>query len=157
MKQKVYIETSTVSYLIARPSRDLIIAANQQVTREWWNNHRSEFDLYISQVVLKEAGEGDKEAAQQRLEALQGIPLLELKTEALSLANRFVRDKALPKKASDDALHIAVASIYGIDDLVTWNCKHIANAVIQKSIARITTEQGYKLPIICTPYELIGR
>ena len=72
MKQKAYIETSTVSYLIARPSRDLIMAANQQVTREWWNNHRSQFDLYISQVVLKEASEGDKEAAQQRLEALQG-------------------------------------------------------------------------------------
>jgi len=156
MKPKVYIETSTISYLIARPSRDLVIAANQQVTREWWDTRRSLFDLYISQVVIDEANAGDPEAARQRLEALQGIPLLELKTEALDLASEFIRPKALPKKASQDALHIAIAAVYGLDYLLTWNCKHIANAVIQKTILRIVAEQGYELPIICTPYELLG-
>jgi len=156
MKPKVYIETSTISYLIARPSRDLVIAANQQVTREWWNMRRALFDLYISQVVIDEANAGDQEAAQQRLEAMQGILLLELKTEALDLASEFIRSKALPKKASQDALHIAIAAVYGLDYLLTWNCKHIANAVIQKSIARIVAEQGYELPTICTPHELLG-
>jgi len=156
MKPKLYIETSTISYLIARPSRDLIIAANQQVTHEWWDTHRSDFDLYISQIVIDEASEGDQEAAQQRLEKLKDIPLLELRTEALNLADKFIQRQALPVKASQDALHIAVATIYGMDYLLTWNCKHIANAVIGKKIAKITAQQGYELPTICTPYELMG-
>jgi len=157
MKPKVYVETSTISYVVARPSRDLIIAANQQVTREWWSNHRSQFELYISQVVINEANESDKQAAHERLQALDGIPLLELRSEAQKLAGLFVREKALPKKASQDAMHIAVATTYGMDYLLTWNCKHIANAVIKKEIAKIAGEQGYELPIICTPYELMGK
>lgn len=156
MKPKVYIETSTISYLIARPSRDLVIAANQQVTREWWNMQRAHFDLYISQVVIDEANAGDQEAALQRLEALQGIPLLELKIEALDLAKEFIRPKALPPKAAQDALHIAIAAVYGLDYLLTWNCKHIANAVIQKTVSKIVADHGYEFPIICTPHELLG-
>lgn len=142
--------------MIARPSRDLLIAANQQVTHDWWNTSRSQFDLYASQVVIDEASEGDQEAAQQRLEKLKDLPLLELRMEALELANKFIQQNALPVKASQDALHIAVATIYGLDYLLTWNCKHIANAVLLKKIAKIAADQGYELPIICTPYELMG-
>ena len=156
MKPKLYIETSIVSYLVARPSRDLLIAANQQVTHDWWNTRCSQFDLYVSQVVIDEASEGDAVAAQQRLDKLKDIPLLELRTEALNLAEQFIKQNALPVKASQDALHIAVATIYGLEYLLTWNCKHIANAVLLKIIARIAAEQGYELPTICTPYELMG-
>lgn len=156
MKPKLYIETSTISYLVARPSRDLIIAANQQVTHEWWDTRRTEFDLYVSQIVIDEASEGDQEAAQQRLDKLKDIPLLELKIEALQLAEKFIQQQALPEKASQDALHISVATIYGMDYLLTWNCKHIANAMIIKKISRIATQRGYELPTICTPHELMG-
>ncbi len=137
MKSKVYIETSIISYLVNRPSRDLILAAHQQVTHEWWNNRRPKFDLYASQAVMDEASEGDEEAAQLRLKVLRGIPLLELRVEALDLAEMIVRHKALPKKASQDALHIAVAAIYGMDYLLTWNCKHIANAVIRRKLQKL--------------------
>ena len=156
MKPKLYMETSFISYLTARPSRDLIVAGQQQVTREWWENRSSQFEIYISQLVIQEAKDGNEEAAAKRLKTLENIPLLDLKVEALDLAEKFVRSKALPEKASDDALHIAVAAIYGLDYLLTWNCKHIANAEIQKDISRISFEEGYELPIICTPYELMG-
>jgi predicted nucleic acid-binding protein len=156
MKPKLYIETSLISYLTARPSRDLIVAAQQQVTREWWKNRRSKFEMYISQLVIQEAKDGNEEAAAKRLKTLENIPLLDLRVEALDLAEKFVRSKALPQKAFDDALHISVATIYGLDYLLTWNCKHIANAEIQKEISRVSFEEGYELPIICTPYELMG-
>jgi predicted nucleic acid-binding protein len=156
MKPKLYIETSFISYLTARPNRDLIVSAQQQVSREWWENRHSLFEMYISQLVIQEAGNGNKEAAAKRLKSLENIPLLDLRVEALDLAEKFVRSNALPEKASEDALHIAVAAIYGLDYLLTWNCKHIANAEIQKGISRVSFEEGYELPIICTPYELMG-
>ena len=156
MIPKLYVETSFISYLTARPSRDLIVAAQQQVTREWWKNRRSKFEMYISQLVIQEAKDGNEEAAAKRLKTLENIPLLDLRVEASDLAEQFVRSKALPQKAFDDALHISIAAIYGLDYLLTWNCKHIANAEIQKKISRISFEEGYELPIICTPYELMG-
>lgn len=156
MKPKVYIETSLISYLVSRPSRNLIVAAQQQVTNDWWDNRRSAFDLYVSQLVLQEASKGDEEEVKKRLDTVQDIPLLELRVEARNLADMFLRNKVLPEKAADDSLHIAIATIYGIDYLLTWNCKHMANAEIQKKLAKICLEQGYELPTICTPYELMG-
>jgi len=156
VKQKVYVETSFVSYLTSRPSRDLIVAAQQQVTREWWQLRRLQFDLHISQLVLQESGKGEKEAASKRLRVIQNFQVLELRSEALELAESFITQNALPQKAADDALHIALATIYGIDYLLTWNCKHMANAEIQKKIAKISLEQGYEIPTICTPYGLMG-
>jgi len=156
MKPKVYIETSFVSYLTARPSRDLIVAAQQQVSREWRTHRRSRFDLYVSQLVIQEASQGERQAARERLELLKGFKSLALREEALELAESFLNNKALPRKAADDALHIALAAVYGIDYLLTWNCKHMANAEIQKKLARIGFEQGYEVPVICTPYELMG-
>lgn len=156
MKSRIYVETSFISYLTSRPSRDLIVAAQQQVTREWWQNRRSLFDLYVSQLVIREAGKGEKEAASERLRIIKDFQILELQSEALELAQTFIAQNALPVKASDDALHIALATIYGIDYLLTWNCKHMANAEIQKKIAKISREQGFEIPTICTPYELMG-
>ena len=125
---KVYIETTIVSYLTARPSRDLILAAHQQITIEWWENRRADFDLYTSQFVIHESSAGEAAMTQKRLDALDGIALLAVSQEALDLARSLVEKGPIPEKAKVDALHIAVAASNGMDYLLTWNCKHIANA-----------------------------
>jgi predicted nucleic acid-binding protein len=155
-KNRVYIETSFVSYLTSQPNRDIIIAAHQQITHEWWELRRNHFELYISQIVIQEAEKGNKEAAAKRLKIINTMPLLEFKEEALELTKAYIQQKCLPKKAFNDASHIAIATIYGIKYFLTWNCKHIANAEIQKKIAEVSIANGYEIPIICTPYELMG-
>ncbi len=156
MKQVVYIETSVISYLTANLNRDLIVAAHQQITHEWWENRRSAFQLYASQLVLTEAGKGDKNAAAKRLTVLKDIELLEFSKEAVQLADIFIRRDVVSEKMGADMLHIAVATVYGADYLLTWNCKHIANAEIFKKIAKVCIEEGYEMPTICTPEELMG-
>ena len=153
---RVYLETSVISYLTARPSRDLIIAAHQQLTVDWWENRRSDFDLYISQLVVREAGIGDQAAAKKRLAALEGMPLLKLNEEALELGRLLVERGPLPERASEDALHIAVATVHGMDFLLTWNCKHIANAEMRDRVTVVCRSAGYEPPLACTPEELLG-
>lgn len=155
MKPTVYLETTIISYLAAKPSRNIIIAAHQELTNEWWENRRRRFDLYVSQLVIQEAKSGDKDAAQRRLGLLDSIPLLELNEKVISLA-RILMDKTIPSKAVEDALHIAVAAIHGMDYLLTWNCKHIANAEREHAIASVCRSNNYEPPIICTPEELMG-
>lgn len=154
MSSSIYLETTIVSYLTARPNRDLVRAAHQEVTREWWAT-RSAFELYISQLVLDEAAAGDPGAAAQRLEALRDLPLLELTMEATGLARDLVRLAALPSKAAADALHIAIAAVNGLDYLLTWNCAHIANATMRSKIEAICRASGFEPPVICTPLELV--
>ena len=154
MSETVYVETSILGYLTARPSRNLVVAANVQVTREWWDTRRSDFQLYTSQAVVKEVSQGDAEIA-SRLEILRDFSLLELNQSVLDLAEQFLGRSNLPSKADVDAVHIATATVHGIDYLLTWNCKHIANAQIQGKLAEISLDFGYELPILCTPYELL--
>jgi len=154
MKPKLYLETSVVSYLTARPSHDLIRAAHQQVTRDWWDT-RSSFDLYVSQLVLDEAGAGDIEAASLRLAALRGVALLELTPETGSLAGEILRRGGMPAKAYLDAAHVALAAVNGLDYLLTWNCTHIANASMRGKIENICRAAGFDPPVICTPIELV--
>jgi DUF1009 family protein len=156
MSETVYIETSILGYLTARSTKNLIIAGNIEMTRDWWKFRRNEFSLYVSQVVLDEASQGDSEIASQRLEAVKGFPLLEVTEAVENLAAEFMMKSNLPAKASDDAIHIALTTVNSLDYLLTWNCKHIANAQIQKKLLKICSEFGYTLPIICTPYELMG-
>jgi predicted nucleic acid-binding protein len=156
MSETVYIETSIIGYLTARPSNNLILMANLEATREWWETRRDQFTLYISQVVLDEVARGDAEIATKRLEILRDFPLLEVSEAVQNLAAQFLGKSNLPPKAADDALHIAAATVYGLDYLLTWNCRHIANAQIQKKLAQISLDAGYELPTICTPYELMG-
>ncbi|MGQ0540341.1 MAG: type II toxin-antitoxin system VapC family toxin [Blastocatellia bacterium] len=136
MRETVYIETTVVSYLTAWLSRDLIRAAHQQITQEWWNNRRSDFELYASEFVINEVSAGDSLAAEKRLSVLTDIPLLDVTHEVEYLAERLVTNKAVPTKAATDALHIAVATIHNIDYLLSWNCKHIANAEMRSAIDR---------------------
>jgi hypothetical protein len=154
MKSKVYIETSIPSYLTAWRSSDLIMAANQEMTKEWWE-HRNQYELYISALVIYEAGAGDPNAAQRRLEQLQDIPEVDVTEKAEHLADVLLRRVPLPKKAEIDALHIAVATLSGMDYLLTWNCKHIANAIFRPKVESLCREFGYEPPTICTPQELV--
>jgi predicted nucleic acid-binding protein len=156
MQPTVYLETTIVSYLTARPSRDLVTAAHQQITQEWWARRHADFELFISQFVIQEASMGDVEMAQKRLEELRAIPLLEVNQYAEDLARDLVANGALPGKAAVDALHIAVATVHGMDYLLTWNCKHIANAEIQSKVAAVCRDRGFEPPVICTPEELLG-
>jgi hypothetical protein len=155
MADRVYIETTVVSYLTARPNRDVVIAGHHQTTHEWWDTRRGHYELCISQLVLKEAGAGDSEAAQERLDTLKGMTLLETSAQALDLAKELIQAGALPAKAADDALHIAVASMNGIPYLLTWNCRHLANATMRPLIEIVCAGNGVKAPIICTPEELL--
>ena len=155
MKTRVYIETSVISYLAAHPSRDLIVAAHQQISHDWWSV-RHEWELSISALVISEARAGDTDASRRRLELLDGLPALHLTNEALELAQRLLAGAALPERAKEDALHIAVAAVHGTDYLLTWNCTHIANASKRPLIETICEAAGYPPPIICTPEELLG-
>ena len=154
-KESVYIETSVVSYLSARPSSDLTAAAWQQVTYEWWENRRYYYDLYISELVATEAGRGNPDSANKRLTCLNDISRIIITDEARALANTILQKRILPGQAAADALHISIAAIHGIDYLPTWNCTHINNAVIKPAIRRICYEEGYICPEICTPQELM--
>ena len=156
MAQRVYLETTIPSYLTAWPSRDLIIAGHQQMTKEWWRTRRDEFEIYISQFVLDEAGAGDAEAAQERLAILKPLPLLDISEAVLELASAILQSGIIPTKAARDAAHIAISAVHGIDFLLTWNCAHIANAQIVKKVQAICTQHGLPCPLICTPEELMG-
>lgn len=155
MLGRVYIETTIVSYLTARPSRDVVIAGHQQVTREWWDTRRFDYELCISVLVLDESGAGDSQAAQDRLRVLRPLLILETSPEALELAKELLLAGALPAKAADDALHIAIAASKAIPYLLTWNCRHMANAIMRPVIESVCEAKGFKTPIICTPEELL--
>ncbi len=156
MKPLLYLETTIPSYLTSRPSRDLIVAARQQITHDWWLERRAYFRIFVSQIVLDEAAEGDKEAAAARLSYMEGFPLLAINEEVIHLTQVLLRKRVLPKKATRDAGHIAVSAVHGVDFLLTWNCTHLANAEIFDSVGAVCRNGGYKCPVICTPVELLG-
>jgi hypothetical protein len=155
MKQKVYIETSVVSYLTGRPSRDMVIAAHQELTHQWWDTRASEFDLLVSELVREEAEGGDADASRKRMAAIATVAVLRTGEAAIALAERLVSQGPIPQEFAADALHIAVAAVNGIDYLLTWNCKHLANAVHRQRIEALVEEAGYACPVICTPEELM--
>jgi hypothetical protein len=150
-----YIETSVVSYLTARPSRDVVTAAYQEITREWWRDAVDRFDLVASALVVAEARAGDPEAARIRHEALGAVTLLDASPDAEGLAHALIDLGAVPRQAADDAAHIAIAVTNGVDFLVTWNFRHIANAAMRARIEQVCRQAGYEPPVICTPNELM--
>lgn len=154
--KKLYVETSIISYHTARPNRDLVIAARQEITRDAWPVLESQFELYISALVIQEAGRGDEQAVQKRLDAISDIPVIEISQGAMRLAGELIAKGAIPKDCEEDALHIALACFGGMDFLLTWNFKHINNAIMKSSIVRAIEEHGFTAPEICSPEELIG-
>jgi predicted nucleic acid-binding protein len=154
MKPRVYIETSVISYLTARPNNDFRAMSNQNVTLEWWELERPKFELVISEFVIAEASLGHPEAAQRRLAALAGLVELQATQAVKALGRELVTRNALPITAEIDALHVAIAAVNGIEYLLTWNCTHIANAHTRPKIEATCRALGFEPPIICTPQEL---
>lgn len=152
----VYIETSVVSYLAALPARDLLVAAWQRATLQWWQKRRSDFELCTSQLVLDESSEGHPEAAERRRHSLAEIPILPITNAVSDLATSLLKEGALPEKAADDALHLAIAAYHGVDYLLTWNCRHLDNAEMKPVMRSVCAVHGYLCPEICTPLELMG-
>jgi hypothetical protein len=155
-KPRVYLETSVISYLTARLSRDLVTVGRQELTREWWEQHRTRFHLFISEFVATEAAAGDPEAARSRLELLAQVPEVTLTDETRELARSLVQPGPIPQSSAIDAFHIAAAVTGAADYLLTWNFKHLANAELRKGIDAICLAAGYEPPVICTPEELMG-
>jgi predicted nucleic acid-binding protein len=151
--QSVYLESSVISYLTGRNSRDLIITAHQQVTRDWWAQ-RGSFQLFVSDYVLAEISTGDAEQALLRLQQASEAAILESSVRTEQLADTLLLANALPAKARLDALHIAICAVQNIDYLLTWNCKHIANAKTMSLIERVCVQNSFKCPRLCTPLEL---
>lgn len=154
-KPTVYIETSVISYLTSRPSSDLIVAAHQKATQDWWADRGNDFELRVSEFVLVEAQGGDPEAARKRLQALSGIPALDLIPEVETIAAALLEAGAVPPHARLDAFHIAIACVHGVDFLLTWNFRHIANAEKWASIEAVCVRIGLRMPRICSPLELM--
>lgn len=155
MKRRVYVETTVISYLASRSSRDVVVAGRQQLTHMWWETRRSAFDVVISQVVLDEVRAGDPEAAERRLALTAGLPLLDMTPEVGALATTLIEQLPLPSQAAADAVHIAVAACHGVEFVLTWNVAHIANAALRRRVEALCRAQGYAAPILCTPDELM--
>jgi predicted nucleic acid-binding protein len=154
MAASVYIESSIISYLTSRPSRDLVTAGRQAITSEWWLKSKKEYEVYISALVEEEIAGGDPMAAAKRLESVADIPSILITSEAQSLAEALVASKAVPDNSVRDALHIAIAATQGIEYLLTWNFKHINNAETKALIARVVEGDGWACPVLCSPEEL---
>ncbi len=154
VKPTVYVKTSVLGHLTSSLQRDVGVAGRQHTTREWWKTAFDRFELFTSRLVLQECADGGQQAAQNRIEALAGLRLLPTTSEAELLAQDFIAGHAVPETEPEDALHIALAAAHGVQFLVTWNCRHIANAVVRPAIERICRSAGYEPPVICTPEEL---
>jgi hypothetical protein len=152
----VYIETTIVSYLVAEPSRDLLVAAHQQANREWWQDRRQEFVCLCSPEVIREASLGDAEQVARRLAVLATLPQVLLTEQGESMARVFLATGALPPVAQSDALHLAIATTAEADFLMTWNFRHLANAPILRRLEQEAVRRGWRLPTVCTPLELMG-
>lgn len=155
MKPSVYLETTIISYLAAWPSRDLVRAGHQRLTRDWWEARRHEYDLCISEAVVQELQEGDPGAAARRLVLVEGVRSILVTPENLQLAKRMAEAAGLPERASIDALHVTLAAAHGVGYLVTWNCKHIAGARFRPRIESACRGLGLTPPVIVTPLEML--
>jgi predicted nucleic acid-binding protein len=155
MKKRVYIETTVLSYFTARPSRDLLIAGHQEATRELWPHLGDQYETYVSALVYEEAGKGDPEQSRTRLAAIKPFRMLDIDDEARALAERIVAGRGIPEEHPEDALHIAVAAVNGIDALVTWNFAHMNNPFTRMMIRQIVENEGFSCPEICSPEELL--
>ena len=153
--QTLYIESTVISYYTARRRRDLIAAAHQEITLDWWEKALPLFEPFVSQIVYDEISRGDPEAAQQRMSVIQSFKVLEMMPEVVSLAGIYYEALEIPEKARNDSFHLALAVHHGVDFLVTWNCTHIAAGRVRGIVEALNDERGYQTPIICTPEELM--
>jgi len=151
----VYLETTIPSYLASRPAQDLVLAGEQLLTHEWWEKRRADFVLLVSGYVLDEAQRGDVEAAQRRLDFIGSLKELEITQASIELTQTIIASPVFPVNADVDAAHIAICCVHEVDFMLTWNCRHIANAQLLRSLSKVIEDNGYRLPTICTPIELM--
>ena len=154
--KKLYLETTVPSYLLAKPSRDILVLGRQEITRKWWKRDCGAFSVFISGLVLSESSSGDKKAAAQRRDFLNGFPLLELNTDVERLSQLYLDDGIVPPGSAGDATHLAYASIHEMDFLCTWNFRHLANAFALLRLRKFNEKYGIFIPHVCTPEELLG-
>ena len=154
--ETVYIETSVVSFLVSSASRHSETAWRQKLTRDWWRLRRPLFHCVTSDAVMTEAREGDATQSRLRLEALAGLTTLRLNAEAQTLSEALMAAGVLPPVAGMDALHLALAAVYRANYLLTWNCKHLANAVVWRRLEPVAQARGWRLATVCTPMQLMG-
>ena len=155
VEMRIYVESTIPSYAVARPARDLLQAARQQLTRDWWEMRRERHELFTSQVVLDEIASGEPKMAEKRMELMAKIEFLDLTDEANALTKTIMGSGVLSLNAGRDAAHIALATVHEMDILLTWNCWHIANAFIQAKLRKLAEASRFVLPVICTPEELL--
>jgi predicted nucleic acid-binding protein len=155
MRPKVYVETSILSYLAARASRDPVTAGRQVITRRWWETEREKYSLVVSEAVEAECERGDPEMVKRRQDLLEGLSLFPVDERILEVARLLVVPSGLPEKAGTDAVHIAAAAVEECEFLLTWNFRHIANVRIRREVERILANHGYTKTTICTPEELV--
>jgi hypothetical protein len=153
--KSVYVETTIVSYFVARPSRDVVVAARQESTRELWPELVSNFDSCVSVLVREEVGRGDGELAALRLQAIEAFPVLDVDDAARTLASKIIGGHGIPEEYPEDALHIAVAAVNGIDVLITWNFAHLNNPFTRMMVRQLVENAGYRCPELCSPDELL--
>ncbi|MDA1055083.1 MAG: type II toxin-antitoxin system VapC family toxin [Planctomycetota bacterium] len=152
----VYIETTVVGHIAGRIHRDPLVVARQQITRDWWRDDAPNYIVFISQLVLDECSDGDPLAAAERLEIVKDVDLIESSDEVDTLADALIAGRAVPASEPRDAFHIAISAVNGVNYLMTWNFKHIANASLRSRIEQVCRDAGFEPPIICTPDELMG-
>jgi hypothetical protein len=156
MNKSVYIESSVISYLTARPSRDLVVSAYQQITREWWQSELTKYQCFISDFVIDEVSRGDSAAASERLKVIKTFKKIGLNETVLDLVKEYNRVLDIPSKAQLDLYHLAISVGNGMDFVLSWNFKHIANAYVREKLYEINSKLNLRTPTICTPEELIG-
>lgn len=154
-KPTLYLETTVPSYLAARMSRDIVVQAHQQITWDWWNSRRENYEIYISEIVLKEIADGDQKAAERRYEFVKYLEILDISEDVRQLARDLAVFLRLPKRAEMDALHLSFATEYELDYLLTWNCAHLANGSVIHRLKKFESEHSRVVPVIITPEELM--
>ena len=157
MKAKLYLESTVPSYYVARPSRDIIVAAQQKLTRDWWQKRLNDFEIFVSDTVITEVSAGEPAMAKKRQELLRQFPVLETSGRVMEIADALVHGGPLPEQAVRDATHIALSAVHGMHFLLTWNCTHIANAQMFAKMREICEARGFDCPVICTPGELLAK
>lgn len=155
MATSVYIETSIIGYLTSWPRDDVTVAGHQNTTKQWWATAPDRFDLFVSQLVVRECSDGDPSAVKDRLDIIDGLPVLPITREAELLASALIQGRAVPVSQPNDALHIALVAVHRVQYLVSWNFRHIVNASLRPTIERVCRDGGYHPPILCTPEELL--
>jgi hypothetical protein len=154
MKSRVYVETSVISYLTARPSSNVMLLARQQFTRELWDLQPGRFQIWLSPLVLDEASQGDPVAAAIRLQVCQGLPELEITNDAMAFAQQLISTGAVPTTEPEDALHIALATMHAMDYIASWNFAHMVGPAAKFKLQNKISALGHKPPIIATPEEI---